>query len=302
MNQHSSPPEIQCWDDRLLDSLWLSGAGSQRSLFGNLVPKYSFQTSSKTKRIGKYFEALVYHFLDIHPDFDLLETGKQLKDTSKTIGEVDCLLLDRIKQEYIHLEIAIKFYLAIEIDGCWKYVGPNPSDNLTRKLNHMHSHQLSLLETPAGKAFLSQSGLSGISFSKAFLLKGMFYYPIGVEPIAPKSSNPAHLCGWWTRYSACRNVLFQKNQSWLATAGGNYLAEIKLHPDLSLLSNEQAFEHVRNKVLKEGKPTPLSQFRKNQDGFWKSIVGDGSFRTPGRIQRLANAGWQNASICFLHIQ
>ena len=63
-------------------------------------------------RLGAYFEALAATLLTASGRYRLLTSNHIIRDAQRTLGELDLLLEDRISGEYLHLELALKFYLA----------------------------------------------------------------------------------------------------------------------------------------------------------------------------------------------
>jgi len=96
--------------------------------------------------------------------------GKSVKG-NRTIGELDFLLEDLVCGKYIHLEVAVKFYLACSSclfnkkedpsqgvssqgEGSSREIvfpGPDARDNFDRKLHHLETHQLNLTNLPTVK-------------------------------------------------------------------------------------------------------------------------------------------------------
>src|SRR5690606_35802865 len=64
--------------------------------------------------LGKYAESLLNIYFKNCKEFELLANNIQLIKENKTIGEIDFLLKDLIKEEYIHLEFALKYYLKVK--------------------------------------------------------------------------------------------------------------------------------------------------------------------------------------------
>ncbi|MFK7731195.1 MAG: DUF1853 family protein, partial [Pseudomonadales bacterium] len=72
--------------------------------------------NSKTgrRRLGIYFEHLVEYFLLNDPDMELLVRNLAVRDETRTLGEFDFVYVDHsLGGTVIHLEIALKFYMAL---------------------------------------------------------------------------------------------------------------------------------------------------------------------------------------------
>jgi len=78
---------------------------------------------------------------------DLLEQNFQLrKDIHTTVGELDFLLCSKNDGPLIHLELATKFYLAVNTPNGLVFPGPDARDNYQRKLQRLREHQLTLTQ------------------------------------------------------------------------------------------------------------------------------------------------------------
>jgi len=97
------------------------------------------------QKLGHLCEDAMAILLNDSPDYDLLARNLQIQDRAgNTIGELDFLLRDLQSGQLIHLELATKFYLAVETDTGLTLPGPDPRDNYFKKLRRLRDHQLSL--------------------------------------------------------------------------------------------------------------------------------------------------------------
>ncbi len=87
-------------------------------------------------RLGFYAEALLEYFLAHGPHARLILANVPLRTAGRTLSEVD-FLLENVRGERLHWELAVKFYLHIgEGDGAATlahYVGPNLQDRFDLK-------------------------------------------------------------------------------------------------------------------------------------------------------------------------
>jgi hypothetical protein len=99
------------------------------------------------QKLGYLYEDALAMMLEATPQYDLLERGIQLrKEAGHTLGELDFLVRDLASARLIHLELAVKFYLAVETESGFLLPGPDARDNYFRKLEKMRSHQLMLVQ------------------------------------------------------------------------------------------------------------------------------------------------------------
>ena len=96
------------------------------------------------QKLGHLYEDALAALLKSSPSIDLLEKGLQIQvDIHSTVGELDFLIREADKS-LTHLELATKFYLAVNTDNGIIFPGPDARDNYSRKIERLRSHQLTL--------------------------------------------------------------------------------------------------------------------------------------------------------------
>ena len=99
------------------------------------------------QKLGHLYEDALAVLLESTPRYDVLAQGLPIRqDAGHTLGELDYLLRDLVSGRTIHLELAVKFYLAVETDSGLLLPGPDARDHYFRKLEKMRSHQLVLAD------------------------------------------------------------------------------------------------------------------------------------------------------------
>ena len=97
------------------------------------------------QKLGHLYEDALTAVLEASPAHELLAHSLQLHDPDqKTRGELDFLLRDLTSGRLIHLELATKFYLALESPDGLLLPGPDARDNYFRKIHRLRTHQLTL--------------------------------------------------------------------------------------------------------------------------------------------------------------
>lgn len=98
-----------------------------------------------SQKLGHLYEQALALLFTHHSNYDLLETNLPLRhDRHHTIGELDFLLRKKKHDTLIHLELATKFYLAVETDVGLVLPGPDARDHYFKKLARLREHQLTL--------------------------------------------------------------------------------------------------------------------------------------------------------------
>ena len=97
------------------------------------------------QKLGHLFEDALASLLVASSKVDLLEQNLQLLDEDRTtVGEMDFLIRKHSDNALVHLELATKFYLAVETPSGLALPGPDARDNYFRKLARLRDHQLQL--------------------------------------------------------------------------------------------------------------------------------------------------------------
>ena len=187
------------------------------------------------QRLGLYFERLWHFWLTHNPRFELLAHNVPLRNTERTIGELDVVVLDRETGEMEHWELAVKFYLQVTVAHHQTlYFGPSLKDRLDIKLSHLLKHQLPLGKSAEARAVLSE--FQPPLCRQRLITKGRIFYPLESNPNPTQNStqspsqtlshsaanDPApcdplqalgkdHLQGHWHSLSAFAELTNQRN-------------------------------------------------------------------------------------------
>lgn len=159
--------------------------------------------------LGKYAEQLIARYFTLHPHYSLLANSIQLIENKITLGELDYLIYDHVKDQHIHLEFAIKYYLKTVRDGEPIFLGPSTKDWLGRKLKNMTQSQAKLSLT---NAHLLPESLQQHSFSSKVAIKGSLFIPYAEWRLALKS--PLNQ-GWWLSILDIKQLYTDASQFYL---------------------------------------------------------------------------------------
>lgn len=157
------------------------------------------EENCRSRRLGLVFESYWHFFLQQDEETELIAHNLPVRDGGRTLGEFDVLYFCHRRQQAIHLELALKYFMATPQplqagSPMSQWLGPNSRDRLDIKWQRMRDHQLALPATPAGRAALNELGISEIAQEVA--VKGwLFYHP--ERPVEAAPINPAHCRGLW---------------------------------------------------------------------------------------------------------
>lgn len=157
-----------------------------RSLFADTPHNITINFDQK---LGHIYEQALESLINASPSLSCLASHIQIFDeTKRTIGELDFILFDHTHKKHVHLELAVKFYLAYEGEIGWVYPGPNATDNWHRKLAHMESHQLKLSQTKEAKKLLAER-FEIDAIEQRQLIYGCLFVPIDSKNAAPEPAS-----------------------------------------------------------------------------------------------------------------
>lgn len=171
----------------------------------------------KKYRLGHLVEQFVFHDLKQLTSLKILATNCQIKSNKRTIGELDCLVLD--ENSPIHLEIIYKFYLYDESVGYSElehWIGPNRKDSFIEKITKLKQKQFPLLHHPETQELLKELGLNILDIEQQVLFKAQLFVPYKLLNSPLRLINNDCVVGYYINYkqletlSTCEFYIPQK--------------------------------------------------------------------------------------------
>ena len=136
----------------------------------------SLLDKQKDRRLGKVFETFWLYWFSHHPRYEVIENNLQIIVDGETLGEIDFIVLDKMTDQMVHWEVAVKFYLGVDdTSEMSNWYGPNRRDRLDLKVTHLLQRQSIVSKDQRVRQWLEQKGLS--IDQCAVILKGRLYYP-----------------------------------------------------------------------------------------------------------------------------
>ena len=185
-------------------------------------------------RLGAYFEALYCTLLTRVYHWTVLARNLVIRDTQRTLGELDLLVRNPLDGAVEHHEVAVKFYLGCLTPRQSKthWYGPNSRDRFDLKLTRLMTHQIQLSEQPVVRSYLQDLGLP-LPSRQRVLMAGYLCYPNEPAIDSPLEANPKHLRARWARAReipphALNDAVVLNKPDWLG------LARVSEAPDPAL--------------------------------------------------------------------
>lgn len=141
-------------------------------------------------RLGRYAEALMTVLLQHSAGLSLLAEHQQLYAGGNTLGELDYLC--RCGGRTLHLELTVKYFLALPGPGELQLLGPDRRDGLLLRLQRLQQ-QLRLTQHPLWR---SQYPDLCPDVTSAWA-RGMIFYPWGRPVPQHPCLAPQHARGHW---------------------------------------------------------------------------------------------------------
>lgn len=159
----------------------------------SFVPNFDFD-----QKLGHLYEDALAILLENSPAFELLARNIQLHEAGMpTLGELDFVIRDRRSDALIHLELATKFYLAVETPTGLLLPGPDSRDNFFKKLHRLRTHQLVL--SKKYRAAFPAAFRDEIIISRHLVHGCLFDHIDSPTPAKPDFANPDCRRGRWLK-------------------------------------------------------------------------------------------------------
>jgi len=202
--------------------------------------------SQKDRRLGRYFETLWAFWLENSSRFEVIEQNLALRDQGKTLGEMDFLVLDKMSGQYLHWEVAVKFYLGVgdtRQHNSWH--GPGKKDRLDLKVEHLRHRQSVICQRPVVQKLLQERGRHVDACG--VILKGRLYYPyaIGEKAFIPVDADPHHHRSYWLTVSDLQKTNTAA-KFFSPLVGYGWLASARQHHKTLWLTMNELLEAIEN--------------------------------------------------------
>lgn len=130
-------------------------------------------------RLGKRVEQFSFYTFKQDTAIKIVAENIQIQDGTRTVGEIDCLLLKN--NQPAHIEIVYKFYLYDKTIGNSEiehWIGPNRRDSFFQKLTKLKQKQLPLLQSKHTKPYLKKHQITVEEISQNVYFKAQLFVPL----------------------------------------------------------------------------------------------------------------------------
>lgn len=157
-------------------------------------------------RLGYYFERLYACLLTDILGWEVLARNLPIRNSERTLGELDFVVRNPQTQAVEHHEIAIKFYLGYPGEGMTtRWYGPNAVDRLDLKTARMLDHQCQRAQLAESAAALDALGI-GVPVESRLFMPGYLFHPMHSQLTEPAGVPSDHQRGRWTYLETARRM------------------------------------------------------------------------------------------------
>lgn len=165
----------------------------------NPAPLLEHLARRNSNRLGLYFEQLYGYALTEILGQRILAQNLPVRAQGRTLGELDFLVHDPARDQMVHHEIAVKFYMGWtnkervctgqsgnDIGRASGWYGPDTRDQLSAKLQRLREHQIPMWQSEVGLQCLREEGLAAPEASHLGLYGYLFLHQDGAAPALPE--------------------------------------------------------------------------------------------------------------------
>ncbi|MBT8320560.1 MAG: DUF1853 family protein [Eudoraea sp.] len=233
------------------------------------VQTHSLPEIPQRLRLGHQMEFIFRQCIAFTKDYALIAHNEPLRESGRTLGELDFILYDPKLDQYLHVELTYKFYI-IDPDisePIHRLMGPNRRDMFFTKLDKIKNEQLELLSTPVGKTLLDKFNLRNVEITPQVCFKAQLFLPYGHEYGHIRPLNTNCIAGYWMRFDAFNSPEFQNDQYYIT-----FKHEWVVNPSYNAgyVSHYEVILELNIRMLKEN--APLVWRKKSDSTFEKFFV------------------------------
>lgn len=161
------------------------------------------------KRIEHFFKDCIQH----SNQYQLLANNIQIFKDKITIGELDFIVKDLLRNKVLHIELVYKFYLydpsiSNELE---RWIGPNRKDTLVQKLEKIKTKQLPLLFKDETKILLAALHIETTYIEQQVCYLANLFLPLSINKESITQINRDCIVGYWLKYQDLFSITYTSN-------------------------------------------------------------------------------------------
>jgi len=266
-------PEHPIFSDQDCDDVFGKALDKLHQLEEDPAPLLSYLKQLSSHRVGRYFEALIHFWLEHLTEFEVIASNLQLKDGKRTLGEIDFLF--RGNEQIIHWETAVKYFLQLT-PNCQEheFIGPNTSDNLASKREHLFKKQLPRSTQENLNRELDNLTETNSIQRQAFVKGWLFYRELyETDNDCLSTLNPHHLRGFWIRHDQEKLPEHTEDALWTVLTKPYWLAPRLAPSSNGLLSRAKLIDLLQSHFSSKQAPILVAQLKPCDSGYLETLRG-----------------------------
>ncbi len=221
------------------------------------------------RRLGHQMEYVFKQLLDHCDDYELLMHNLPIKNTKRTLGEIDFILRQATSLTLMHIELTYKFYIIDPTitEPIHRLMGPNRRDMFFTKMEKIKHEQFPLLHSREGAAALELMNIDPEGIIHQACFKAQLFTPFKSKRIGIRPLNNDCIVGYWLPFDVFNTTAFKSYQFYIP-----FKTEWPIAPHLKVpwASHFKILMELNLRMLKER--APMVWIKKSDDTIEKCFV------------------------------
>ncbi|GAA4276191.1 DUF1853 family protein [Aquimarina mytili] len=180
----------------------------------SLLPNSINLTISDNEVLGKRIEHFFEYCVSASQNYQIIAKNIQIFKQKITIGELDFLIKDLIKEEILHIELIYKFYVYDPDinEEMHRWIGPNRKDSLLQKIEKLKNKQFPLLYKNETKEVLKELNieLNRVKQQACYLVN--LFVPYSLKHETFTYINNDCIIGYWIKFKDFNSKRYTSKQ------------------------------------------------------------------------------------------
>lgn len=191
----------------------------------------------------------------------------QKAQKAQTIGELDLLYDDHVRQRRVHCELSVRMLLQRHPQADWStWCGTDPRQILSDKLLHLRDHQIPLGQHPDVPRHPTWP-----TVSEALIL-GWALQPIDQHWPDLLGAAPGHLCGWWLRHGEHDLPRASRAARFVIIPPDRWMAFVEQPNASAVLAPGELSTHLRQHFSNHENAVFVAEVVRNSTGQWQEVT------------------------------
>ncbi len=220
--------------------------------------------------LGHRAEMLLAQALSHCPEIELIAQQQTIRisaQNAQTIGELDLLYDDHVRQRRVHCELSVRIILQRHPQAEWSaWCGTDPRQLFSDKLRRLRDHQLPLGQHPDVPRHPTWP-----TISEALIL-GWALQPIDQQWPDLLGAAADHLRGWWLRHGEHDIPRASRAARFVIIPPDHWMAFVELPNATSVLALGELATHLRHHFSNHENAVFVAEVTRNAHGQWQEVT------------------------------